>query len=174
MGFGNHRSPPVSILEPGISVLAVFHLSARRTSGGGKSGMFNTVGYPRVGPRVWTILNIPDQCCAECLLLFPQRSDGRWDDHYAQQCLSYGVLPRVTRCPSDLSVLLPGRSGVTMRGVLPSTITGLTTLREGIPATQGKPPSLSPGPLSHPTDEQGGKMTAHQPCVEDGGYTQGV
>jgi len=68
-----------------------------------KLRMFNTVSYPRVGPMVGNILNIPDQQCAGCPPRGQQRSDARTDDHYAQHDPTIGETWEVT--PSSIRSL---------------------------------------------------------------------
>jgi len=57
--------------------------------------------------------------------------------HYAQRCLLIGDSYRFTRKLSNLSSDYLPRSGVTMRRVLFSTITGLTTLTRREALTHG-------------------------------------
>ena len=101
-----------------------------------------TIGYT---PRIRTFLHKVDQECAASMLHFSQRSDGRMDDHSAHTTCYIGDLPKVTRHLSNPSYSFIRRSGVTMRIILPLTVTPLRTVRREEALTQGIPPLLSPG-----------------------------
>ena len=102
-----------------------------------------------------------------------QRSDGGRRPYYAQRCLTYGDYREETLRLSDRSFDCPGRSGVTLRIILPLSVTPLGSLSPSFRLTQGKPPGLSPGPLLLPADHREQRDVQDRGIGYDGGYTQG-
>ena len=132
-------------MKPGITVLAVFHLSARGRRNAGISGMLRVERYPGCGPIGGTVLHILDHGCASVCPAQHQRSDEQRREDSAQHASTIGETSRVTRCLSDLSLFLTGRSGVTLRREDLTTVTLLRSLRGKEALYPGVSLLLSPG-----------------------------
>jgi len=180
--FESHRSPPVSFLGTGNTVLSVFHLSARRRGKREYQECSTLSITPAQGPWTSTFSTFLINNTRDAHPDAQQRSDARRDDPPAHMTVLHGVLPRVTLRLSDLSVLYTRKSGVVCASSLPSHLTGLKTLRREEASTQGISSSLSPGPHRHTPGshwcsgtEDGGESSVHrctQGCIASL-YTQG-
>jgi len=140
-GLRNHRSPPVCFWERSRADIPASSSCAEDPPENRRPDERLDAHYPGYNPRNQQFLHMLAQNGqTEGSRNNNDRMNER-KDHCAQHGLHIGDLPRVLLVLSDLSPVLTGKSGVTLRAEVPSPFTPLGTLTLALLSTQGNPPS---------------------------------